>query len=45
MTSAMNPNKERTHFLAKNVLFQAYRFLVLNFKILVVMAKGHGGTR
>ena len=41
----MNPNKEVAPFMVRNVIVQFYRFLVLNFKILVVMGKGHGGTR
>jgi len=32
-------------FLLKNWIFQFIRFLVLNVKILFVVAKGHGGTR
>jgi hypothetical protein len=41
----MNPNKEKAHWMVRNVGVQFYRFLVLNFKILRVMAKGHGPTR
>lgn len=41
----MNPNKEKAHWMVRNVCVQFWRFLVLNMKILRVMSKGHGPTR
>jgi len=32
-------------FMMKNWIVQFFRFLILNVKILFVVAKGHGGTR
>ena len=45
MANKSNPNTEHTHFLVWCYSFQFYRFLVLNFKIFRVLAKGHKGTR
>jgi len=38
-------SKFRKTFIMRNPLVQIFRFLYLNFKILSVVAMGHGGTR
>jgi len=38
-------NKNKSHFMTRNIFIQFIRFIILNFKILVVMGKGHGGTK
>jgi hypothetical protein len=32
-------------FMMNNWIIQFFRFLYLNIKIMVIVAKGHGGTR